>query len=67
MTVDEFFNNVQLQMRRTWLITVAVCLVAGIAFACMFSYYNYAPLQKILSKFGGAKRKNGVSVYRKHD
>lgn len=58
MTVDEFFNNVQLQMRRTWLITVAVCLVAGIAFACMFSYYNYAPLQKILSKFGGAKRKN---------
>lgn len=58
ITEDTFFYQVQEQMRNVWLVTILASVVVGIVFAVLFSYYNYAPLRKILKMFGKPKGKN---------
>ncbi len=58
ITEDTFFYRVQQQMRNVWLFTIMIGVVLSLIFAALFSYYNYAPLYKIIKKFGKPKEKN---------
>lgn len=58
MMENEFFKSVQDKMYDVSALTALICLVIGAIFASLFTYYNYAPLRKIIKSVGGKTKEN---------